>query len=113
MSLRAPTVAVMVVVPAASQVDLSRLKSVTGATNAVLATEQVQVRDVALAVCLKVTDQKPDEYGFEEREIGSSGFRYYNPLGAYMPPEKREAAIEKWKAWREKHPDFEKDKEKR
>jgi Ala-tRNA(Pro) deacylase len=30
----------MVVVPAASQVDLSRLKSVTGATNAVLATEQ-------------------------------------------------------------------------
>ena len=73
------------------------------ATHTFLSEQDIQsllpiVRDVALAVCLKVTDQKPDEYGFEEREVGSSGFRYYNPLGAYMPPEKREAAVEKWKA---------------
>jgi hypothetical protein len=64
----------------------------------------VQMRDVALFAAVKITGQEPADYGFEEQT------RYGGPRGAYspthyLPDGTRDAAFDKWKAWRAAHPD--------
>ncbi|MFO0804219.1 MAG: hypothetical protein U0791_13990 [Gemmataceae bacterium] len=71
--------------------------------------QQIQMRDTALAAALLLTGQNTEEYGFTERYKNQSGMQYQY-TNWRLPEEKRKAAFEKWKAWREKNPDFGKDK---
>jgi hypothetical protein len=71
---------------------------------------QPQPRDVSLAMCLLLTDQKPKDYGFDVQS-DKVDMRYH-PFN-YMflsekgktAEEKREAAFEKWAAWEKANPD--------
>jgi len=66
--------------------------------------QQIQVRDMALVAALLLTEQDTDEYGFTQQSKNTgSQFSYTNWR---MPEDKRKAAFEKWKAWREKNKDF-------
>ncbi|MDB5312224.1 MAG: hypothetical protein JWO38_6426 [Gemmataceae bacterium] len=62
---------------------------------------EAQLRDLVLAAAVQLTDQDPAEYGFAG-PAGATRFTWH------LPADKRAAAFEKWKAWREKHPDAEK-----
>jgi hypothetical protein len=62
----------------------------------------IQVRDVALAVLLHLTEQQPLTYGFMHAQA--------NPLMVFdlrtltlENDEQRATAIERWRAWREQH----------
>lgn len=61
---------------------------------------EIQVRDVALATAVQITAQKPEHYGFVEQYPGTGYRNTYTNL--YLLSDKRDAAFEKWKAWREK-----------
>jgi hypothetical protein len=63
---------------------------------------ELQVRDVALVTCVLITGQEPKEYGFGELYAGSRG----NVTNWYLTGSVRAGALDKWKAWREKNPDF-------
>ena len=71
---------------------------------------QIQLRDTALAACLMLTGQDPEDYGFVGRYKSSGTAMRYNYSNWYVMPKNRPAAFEKWKAWRAKHQDFEKSK---
>ncbi|MFO0825735.1 MAG: hypothetical protein U0792_21885 [Gemmataceae bacterium] len=66
---------------------------------------EIQLRDVALAVSLILTQQKPEDYGFvdQQRGNGNPGTNY-NYTRLYLPEKQRDAAFAKWKEWREKNP---------
>lgn len=65
----------------------------------VLGERQVQVRDVALAVALHLTEQDPKAYGLQH--VVSSGQMLYMPASLWFADEKeRQAAFDKWTAWR-------------
>lgn len=70
----------------------------------VVATE-IQIRDVALAVSLILSGQKPEDYGFidQHRASGVTGTSF-SYTRFYLPDEDRKAAFEKWKEWRGKNP---------
>ena len=63
----------------------------------------VQIRDVALATMLRLTGQEPVAYGYlHARPHPQSVF---DPASLGMESdEKRDAAAEKWRAWRVEHP---------
>jgi HEAT repeat protein len=63
---------------------------------------QVQIRDAALVVMLHLTDQAPQQYGFPAVQPHIPTL--FNPATLYMPSDaERDAAIEKWRAWRAEH----------
>lgn len=63
------------------------------------AAANVEVRDVALATMLHLTGQDPADYGFTHAVRQPPGV--YNLASLYMENnEKRQAAAEKWRAWR-------------
>ena len=64
----------------------------------------VQMRDVALVAALRITGQEPADYGFEERGYTGGPRGNYNPTH-YLPEGTRDAAFDKWKAWRAAHPE--------
>jgi hypothetical protein len=71
-----------------------------------LVTQEIQIRDVALAVSIILAGQKPEDFGFAD-QFKANG----NPAASYSysrytmdTDDERKAAIEKWKAWREKNP---------
>lgn len=65
---------------------------------------EIQLRDVALVASLLLSGQEPEAYGFVQRYKASSGTTRYSYSNWYVPTDKRAAAFEKWKAWREKNP---------
>lgn len=65
---------------------------------------ELQIRDVALAVLLHITDQNLRAYGFPSAQpYGETAFRE-GALG-FADPAAREAALRKWAKWRADHPD--------
>lgn len=62
---------------------------------------EIQVRDVALATAVQITAQKPEHYGFVEQYPGTGYRNTYTNL--YLSADTRDAAFDKWKAWREKN----------
>lgn len=71
--------------------------------------QQVQMRDMALVAALLLTGQNTEEYGFTEQYKNQTGMQY-TYSNWRLPEDKRKAAFDKWKAWREKNPDFGKEK---
>lgn len=69
---------------------------------------QIQLRDSALAACVMLTGQDPEDYGFVGRYKSSGTAMRYNYSNWYVVPKNRQAAFDKWKEWRAKHRDFEK-----
>jgi hypothetical protein len=77
--------------------DDAVLTRIQGATAVV----EIQVRDMALATSLLITGQDPEGYGFVEQYKGAAARSSYTNW--YLLPDKRDAALDKWKAWREKN----------
>jgi hypothetical protein len=75
------------------------------AVNGVVQVNQIQMRDMALVAALLITGQDTEGYGFIELHKNRPGmqFTYANWR---LPDDKRKKAFEKWKAWREKNPDY-------
>jgi len=71
--------------------------------------QKVEMRDMALVCAVLLSGQNTEEYGFTEQYKNQTGmqFTYSNWR---LPEDKRKAAFEKWKAWREKNKDFGKEK---
>ncbi len=68
-------------------------------------THDIQLRDIALVVALLLAQQDPEEYGFVDQFKGQgSPATNYNYMRFYVPEKQRDAAMEKWKAWRTKNP---------
>lgn len=63
--------------------------------------EAVEVRDGALVAAILMTGQNPGDYGFEAYANGVAGLNF-SPTWAKISDDGRKAAMEKWKAWREK-----------
>lgn len=80
-------------------------KPVAGKPSNEWETFDVQIRDVALAVSLILTQQKPDDYGFVDqyKANGVNGVSY-SYTRFYLPDAKRDEALAKWKEWRAKNP---------
>jgi hypothetical protein len=68
----------------------------------------VQVRDVALAVSVLLSKQDLDDYGFVDLFKANGGVAgvasSYSYSRHYLPDDKRDEALKKWKAWRAKNP---------
>lgn len=65
---------------------------------------QVQVRDVALAMSLILTDQKPEDYGFELRARGGGdAVKYSYSTYRFADDKARDAAFARWKEYEAKH----------
>lgn len=70
-------------------------------------TFEIQLRDVALAVSLILSGQKPEDYGFVDqfKANGNAGVGVaYSYTRLYLPEGDRKAAFDKWKEWRAKNP---------
>jgi hypothetical protein len=70
---------------------------------------EIQVRDVALAVSIQLAGEKIEDYGFVDQyktiNVGTGNAGAYSYSRYYIPPEKRAAALEKWKEWWAKNRD--------
>jgi hypothetical protein len=70
------------------------------------ANDEIQVRDVALAISIQLAGEKLEDFGFIDQlkannpgtVIGGNG-GVYSYTRFYIPAEKRDAALEKWKEW--------------
>ncbi len=71
--------------------------------------DDIQLRDVALAAALLLTGQDPEDYGFSQRSRDVDSVRYTYSNWS-IPADRRLAAVEWWKVWREKNPGFDKEK---
>ena len=71
--------------------------------------DDIQLRDVALVAALLLTGQDPEDYGFSQRYRAADTVRYTYSNWS-IPADKRLAALEWWKVWREKNPGFDKEK---
>jgi hypothetical protein len=71
---------------------------------------RIQVRDVALAVLLHMTEQDPAEYGFELLQANDHTLFHIYTAG-FVEDEKREAAQKKWQDWAEKNLETDPNKE--
>jgi hypothetical protein len=58
-----------------------------------------ELRDVALAMLVHLTDQKHADYGFTYTRSGRS-FLFNAPVLGFSSNEDREAALKKWKTWK-------------
>jgi hypothetical protein len=89
--------------------EVVSLKAIKGSTLA----GDIQWRDIALAMCLVLTDQDPAEYGFGMQQKPSPELRYRaNPQNYFFvdgdgktADEKRKAAFAKWAEWEKANPD--------
>lgn len=67
---------------------------------------QVELRDIALAMCLRLTDQDPEDYGFRLRSPGDSEALRFSYTNHFFPDDaSRKAAFEKWGDWERVHKD--------
>jgi hypothetical protein len=73
---------------------------------------EIQVRDVALAISIQLAGEKLEDYGFiDQNKTINSGTGIavnagrYSYTRYYIPPEKRAVAMEKWKEWWAKNKD--------
>jgi hypothetical protein len=64
---------------------------------------QVQVRDVALAVLLHLTDQEVRDYGAATVQPNPQAY-FQVPALAFSTDGARDVALERWHAWRAEHP---------
>ncbi len=64
---------------------------------------ELQVRDVALAVAVRLTDQKLRDFGFLNAQPHPTTLYQVASL-TFASPEVREAAFRKWGRWRAEHP---------
>jgi len=92
--------------------DASVLPLPRGAARAIEDSEannEIQVRDLALAVSIQLAGEKLEDYGFvDQYRVNSTGFTGtggYSYTRYYIPGEKRAAAFEKWKEWWSKNRD--------
>lgn len=60
---------------------------------------QTEVRDVALAMLVHLSGQKPADYGFAYTRSGND-FLFNAPFLGFSNGSEREAALKKWKAWK-------------
>jgi hypothetical protein len=69
-------------------------------------THDVQVRDMAMAVGVVLSEQKLEDYGFVDnfRNSGGMSAATYTFSRYYIPDAKREEMHKKWKDWRAKNP---------
>jgi hypothetical protein len=70
-----------------------------------LTSREIQVRDAALAALVMMSGQSTEEYGFVEQFKGAGNVRY-SYTSRTLPDDVREKALARWKAWREKNPDW-------
>jgi len=71
------------------------------------AARAMQLRDVALAAALLLTQQDPTEYGFETSNPPPRGVAARLQYTAWrLSSERRAAAFEKWAEWRAANPDY-------
>jgi hypothetical protein len=66
------------------------------------ANQEIQIRDVALALSIQLAGGKPEDYGFTDQfdvVDRTMGLTAGNSFLRYIPNEKRAAAFEKWKEW--------------
>lgn len=61
---------------------------------------ETQMRDIALATLVRVTEQKPLDYGFERMQLHRYEVFYPKSLG-FATNGKRETAMAKWRVYRE------------
>ncbi|MFO0800935.1 MAG: hypothetical protein U0804_26010 [Gemmataceae bacterium] len=69
------------------------------------AAKAVQLRDIALASAVLLTEQDPTEYGYELSNNPPRTARYNYSLWT-LPADRRAAAFAKWTTWRAANPDF-------
>ncbi len=73
------------------------------------ANNEIQVRDLSLAVSIQLAGEKPEDYGFvDQYRVNTAGFTGnggYSYTRYCIPSEKRAAAFEKWKEWWAKNRD--------
>ncbi len=74
-----------------------------GAVAAGNAKKRTQMRDIALATLVRLTDQNPKDFGFDRLRLGGSQVFNTSSL-AFENDEKRAAAIKKWILYRGKQP---------
>ncbi|MEX0679656.1 MAG: hypothetical protein WD063_21480 [Pirellulales bacterium] len=65
---------------------------------------ELQIRDVALAVLLQMTEQDLRQYGLPSAQPWGPTFFQVGTLW-FANPQAREAALAKWAKWRAEHPD--------
>jgi hypothetical protein len=65
---------------------------------------QVQMRDVALAVCIKLSGQKMSSYPFDLMQAADDNLHMSYVYCAFTSEEKREEAHKQYKNWKEKGP---------
>ena len=71
--------------------------------------QTVQVRDVALVVMLRLTDQSPSDYGYLKAALQPT--RTFNLQSLFRDNDQQRAdAIAKWREWRTAHPDAKQEK---
>ncbi len=61
----------------------------------------VQIRDVALAVMLQLTDQRPADYGYPNAKLQQVPKLFQIQTLFRENDQQREEAIAKWHAWRD------------
>jgi hypothetical protein len=61
-----------------------------------------QIRDVALAMAIRLNGQKPADFGFEALKLNSGFIESYHYLG-FANDEARSAAQKKWAAWKKEN----------
>ena len=66
----------------------------------------MQLRDVALAAALLLTEQDPTEYGFESANPAPRATARYTYTMWRLAPDRRAAALQKWAEWRAANPDY-------
>lgn len=75
--------------------DAATISAVVRVVGANREQREVQVRDMALAMAIQLSGQKPEEFGFESNTyVGVAN------LSVYLPEGKRADAFKKWKEWR-------------
>jgi hypothetical protein len=66
---------------------------------------EIQARDMALAVAIQLTGQNLNDYGYTDRYGTNTEYdrTYAYSRFYFKSPEAREAAFQKWHAWRNKN----------
>jgi hypothetical protein len=87
-------------------VVISIRENVVGRPANELPTHDVQVRDLALAVGVILSGQKLEDYSFVDnfRTSGGISNSSYSYNRYYLPTNKRDEMLRKWKDWRDKNP---------
>jgi hypothetical protein len=81
--------------------DQTVLSATLRVVNGMQVRQTIEVRDAALAAAVLLTNQDPADYGFEGLTKGATTFTYTQ---GRIADDKRDAALKKWKEWREKNP---------